>query len=400
MRFKIFEKGHLLGPMLLISGSCIGAGMLALPIITGLGGFFFSIITLILSWVYMTYTSLLLLEINSTFKHRVNIVSMAGKSFGFVGMAISWVLYLFLFYSLMVAYISGGGNIISSAIDNLFSIVASPQAIAIAFVLFFSIIIYLGTSPVDYVNRVLMVGLIATYIAILFLGFPKIEAKNFVHLDKKYSLIGLPILITSFGFHNMIPSIVSYLNYDYKKVKKVIWGGSLLAFFVYFFWIAVVIGIVPFKNLLASYSKGIEASQMLSKYLKSSWTGFFVQSFAFFAIVTSFLAQGLGLLHFIADGFKVKLSKKNNLWLILLTLVPPTVFSLTNPTIFFKALSFAGGICAVVLFCIMPTFMIWKERYKLKVECTYTVKGGKIALVLVLVLSFFILGQEILRIVR
>ena len=100
------------------------------------------------------------------------------------------------------------------------------------------------------------------------------------------------------------------------------------------------------------------------KHLSATWTGVFVQSFAFFAVVTSFLAQGLGLMHFIADGFKVMPNRKNNLWLLLLTMIPPICFVLTDPEIFFKALSFAGGICAVILFCILPAFMVYIKRYK------------------------------------
>ena len=129
MNIKLFQKGSTLGGILLISGSCIGAGMLALPIITGLGGFFSSIITLFICWIFMTFTGLLLLEINSWFTQRSNLVSMAGNSYGFAGRIISWILYLFLFFSLIVAYISGCGNIISSAIENIFSLLIFPLAL-------------------------------------------------------------------------------------------------------------------------------------------------------------------------------------------------------------------------------------------------------------------------------
>ena len=70
---SIFKRGSVFGGMLLIAGSCIGAGMLALPIITGLGGFFSSIITIIITWAFMTYSGLLLLEVNGWFTKRINI---------------------------------------------------------------------------------------------------------------------------------------------------------------------------------------------------------------------------------------------------------------------------------------------------------------------------------------
>lgn len=320
MILRIFHKGNVIGGMLLIAGSCIGAGMLALPIITGLGGFLFSIMMALICWAFMTFTGLLVLEINSWFTHRVNIVSMAGKSFGFVGRAISWVLYLFLFYSLMVAYISGSGNILSSMMYNAFSLFFTPQFIGVFYVILFGSFIYMGTLQVDFVNRLFMIGLILTYFGIVFLGMRHIHLKNFTHIDIRYSLIGLPVLVTSFGFHNMIPSIVTYMEYDYKKVKQAILGGSLIVLIVYLLWVTIVLGILPFEDLLSGYSHGIESSQILVEHLRSTWTSIFVQWFAFFAIVTSFLAQGLALMHFIADGLKVEPTKKHNLWLILITL--------------------------------------------------------------------------------
>ena len=398
MTLKIFERGSIAGGMLLIAGSCIGAGMLALPIITGIGGFFSSILLIFISWIFMTYTGLLLLEINEWFTQRVNIVSMVGKSRGVFGKAISWILYLFLFYSLLVAYISGSGNILSSSINLTFSLSLSSQFVAVVFVIIFGIIIYFGTAPVDFVNRIFMIGLILSYFGIVFLGIAKLHPKNYLHLNIEYSLIAIPILITSFGFHNMIPSIVSYMNYDYKKVRKAIIGGSLIVLIVYLFWELIVLGIVSFENLFASYSRGIEASQVLMTYLRTTWTGFFVQCFAFFAIVTSFLAQGLGLIHFIADGFKVFPTRKNNAWLILFTLIPPTIFALINPEVFFRALSFAGGICAVILFCLLPAIVVWRGRYKKQLITPYQVFGGKIALIIVIAFSLFVALREILRV--
>ena len=106
--------GTMIGGMLLIAGSCIGAGMLALPIMTGMAGFFPSLVMFLIAWGFMTVTGLLMVEVNSTFPGRVNIVSMAERAFGPVGRIVSWVLYLFLFYSLLVAYISGSGSLSST----------------------------------------------------------------------------------------------------------------------------------------------------------------------------------------------------------------------------------------------------------------------------------------------
>ena len=94
-------SGKVIGGMLLVAGSCIGAGMLALPILTGLAGFFPSLFMMIVSWAFMTFTGLLLIEVNGWFKFQVNLVSMAEESLGKKGKLIAWLAYLFLFYSLL-----------------------------------------------------------------------------------------------------------------------------------------------------------------------------------------------------------------------------------------------------------------------------------------------------------
>src|SRR3972149_4119009 len=115
------KPGSIFGGMLLIAGSCIGAGMLGLPIVTGLAGFYPSLVMIFLVWGFMTSTALLLVEVNGWFSGQVNYISMVGHSLGKIGRALCWILYLFLFYSLLMAYIVGSSGIVSSFVSAIFS---------------------------------------------------------------------------------------------------------------------------------------------------------------------------------------------------------------------------------------------------------------------------------------
>ena len=393
---KLLKPGSTLGGMLLIAGSCIGAGMLGLPVLLGLCGFFPAIVLLILSWMFMTYTGLLLIEVNGWFYERVNIISMAHKAFGIVGKILSWILYLFLFYSLLVAYIAGSGKLFSSFLPFAFS----QNLTSILFVLIFGFLVYFGTKLVDLTNRLLMVGLILSYLAMIFLGLNKIHFSFFTHVDFKYFLLPLAVLVTSFGFHNMIPSVTAYMKGDLIRTKKAIVGGSIVALIIYFFWTVLILGIVPVggtNGLFDAYTHGAEATISLRNILKSQLVVTFAAWFSFFAIVTSFLAQSLGLMHFIADGLKVRPDRKHNWYLVILAILPPTIFALSYPDIFFKALGFAGAYCAVIIFCIFPALMVWIGRYYKKETSSYHVKGGKTSLILVLVISFVIILNQLLN---
>ncbi|MEI8328764.1 MAG: aromatic amino acid transport family protein, partial [Chlamydiia bacterium] len=143
-------------------------------------------------------------------------------------------------------------------------------------------------------------------------------------------------------------------------------------------------------GLLTSFNQDREASQALAMVMRSPWLAGFSQGLAFFAILTSFLAQSLSLVHFLADGLKVKKEKKESIPLCLLALLPPLILSLIYPQLFFAALNFAGGICAVILFGVLPIVMVWIGRYR-KQQCPpYLMGGGKPLLCLVASFAIFI----------
>jgi tyrosine-specific transport protein len=401
------QHGSVLGGMLLIAGSCIGAGMLALPILTGLAGFFPSLIALFAACAFMTFTGLLVVEVCSWFHGQVNYLTMAQESLGKIGRTAGWITYLFLFYSLLVAYAAASGGIFSAILLDFFGIQLSTTVGSIFFTALFGFIIYLGTRPVDLFNRVLMVGLIVSYLGMILLGLFYVEPSQLCYSQPRYLILSLPVLVISFGFQNMIPSMSAYLNGNVKRLRNTILGGSLITLTVYIIWCALVLGIVPVDGdhgIMATYSspEGKEATSALSYALGNTTIVSFAQAFAFFAIVTSFLAQGLTLTHFLGDGLKAKRAneaaylERNRWWLSILALLPPLVLAIYIPGLFFTALNFAGGFCAMILFGILPVCMVWVGRYKQNKDATYRVWGGKPALVVAMIFTCLVMGYSIL----
>ncbi len=393
------KPGSLLGGALLITGSCVGAGMLGLPILSGLAGFYPALLMFLVAWLFMTLTGLLLVEANGWFPKQVNLLSMVEHVLGRPGKVFCWVTYLFLFYALLVAYISASGSLFSTLLQNVGGVSLPIWGGSLFFVLVFGCVVYKGTRQVDLWNRVLMVGKILFFFSLVAVGVAYVKPKLLARTDFSLSLFSLPILITSFGFHNMIPSLTAYMNRDLKRVRKSIWIGSLFAFFIYIVWEILVLGIVPIdgpNGLFQSYRMDKEGSQALSAFLQSEWVALFAQGLAFFAILTSFLAQSLSFVHFLADGFKISHEKKESFSLCLLALAPPLILSLIYPRLFFKALDFAGGICAVLLFGVMPVLTVWIGRYLKKTSSPYTLMGGKGLLICILAFSLFIFGFEVL----
>ena len=385
------KPGSIIGGVLLVAGSCIGAGMLALPLVTGLSGFAPSLFMMLLVWAFMTATGLLLVEINSWFSQRANIISMAEKTLGPIGKALGWILYLFLFYSLLVAYITGSGSLAST-----YSI--PPWIGSIFFAGLFGAVAYQGTRTVDRWNRVLMAGKILTYLGMVMLGMHYVDPHLLTRVAPSYALIALPVLIVSFGYHNMIPVLMTYMKGDTKRVRTIIWIGSLFALVVYLIWNIIVLGIVPPEGtwgLFESWKAGRQASDSVVGIVGISWISTFAEGLAFFALLSSFMAQTLALIHFLADGLKIKSEKHETVSLCFLALAPPLILSLIYPQLFLAALGFAGGFCAVILFGILPVLMVWIGRYRQKIASPYQVKGGKPFLIGLFLFALFIVGIQL-----
>ncbi len=393
--------GSLLGGMLLVAGSCIGAGMLALPILTGLSGFFPSLAMLFLAWAGMTFTALLLVEINGWFSGRVNLLSMVQKGLGKTGRLTAWISYLFLFYALLVAYISASGSVFAAIFETVFHVSIPDWTASLFFTFLFGWIVYLDTRPVDLVNRILMFGLIATYLSMIAFGLFSIHPDYLLHWAPSALFSSLPVLVVSFGFHNLIPSLTAYMKGDLRRVRLTIVGGSLIVLAIYVIWSLLVLGVIPYggsNGILENYQQGNEATIALRRALGSSWIGYFAQGFAFFAISTSFLAQGLTLSHFLADGLNKTPSRETNRWMIFLVLIPPLALALIYPKVFLQALGFAGGFCAMILFGLLPVLMAWVGRYRKEFHSSYQVAGGRPSLVLGGLFSSLIIVFELFRV--
>lgn len=392
------RPGTLIGGTLLIAGSCLGAGMLALPLLTGLAGFFPSLVMFLAAWTFMTLTALLMVEANGWFQGQVNLLSMVGRSLGGLGRFFCWGLYLFLFYSLLVAYISATGSFASSYFQTYIS-VSLPQWIgSLFFVLLFATVVYRGTRLVDHWNRFLVFGKIGAFICMVAVGISAIKPQLLLYTKPEFAIFSFPVLIIAFGYHNMIPTLMGYMQGDVQKVRTIILTGSLIALGIYLIWEFVVLGIVPPEGkwgLIESWKLGRQASDAVAGVTGVSWVSSFAGALSFFSLLSSFLAQTLALVHFLADGVGIKHIKQERISICVLALLPPLILSILFPEIFIKALNFAGGICAVILFGVIPVCMVWKGRYIEKMSSSYTLLGGKPLLAAVFVTAIFILFFQI-----
>lgn len=392
------KSGSVAGGILLVAGCCIGAGMLGLPVLSAIAGFIPSVILFFISWLFMVSTGLLLLEVNLWFKDDVSIISMADRTLGLIGKIVGWGGFLFLFYALMVAYIAGTGELLSDFSLELTGIRMPAWMGSLLVSLLFGFMVYMGTKAVDWFNRLFMAGLIAAYALLVYLGSSHINYEYLKHQDWSAAYLVIPAMIISFGYHNLIPTLTTYLNGDIKRLRLTIIAGSMIPLAIYLVWEWLILGLVPVEGeggFRQALSQGDMATRALKNAIGSSWVVDLAHYFAFFAIVTSFLGVALSFVDFLADGLHIKKDARGKLILCCLVLVLPFIFALVYPKVFLMALTYAGSFGAVLLFGILPAAMVWAGRYVKNIEAPRLLPGGKAALVAVIIIALFVIGLQI-----
>ena len=350
-------SGSLTGGILLAAGNAIGVGMLALPVVTSFTGFFPSLLLLGVGWLFMFISALILLEVNLAMKGESNMISMAQHTLGLWGRVVNWLIYLLLLYSILAAYIALSGPLVLLATGN-----ALPERMSyLPLVIIFAPLVYLGTQSVDRVNRLLMLGLVLAYVALVIFVPQHLDMQLLKHVDMKPLLIGFPTVTSALTTHNVIPSLTTYMGRDKGKLRLVLLFGTLIPCFMYTIWECFVLGTVPIKGdhgLLSVWIKGEGATGPLVHMLQNPWISSAAQFFSFFAITTSFLSVALSLSDFLIDGFRIKRSSSGRLIACILAFVPPLFFVYNYQKAFFKALDYASVLIAIS--CgLLPALMAW-----------------------------------------
>ena len=381
---------------LLVAGTSIGGGMLALPILTSVTGFIPSLGIYFLCWLFMASTGLLFLEITQWMHKEANIVSMAQRTLGRMGKIVAWILYLFLFYSLNIAYIVESGKTVVELANGQITDWMGP----IIFLLLFAPCIVISTALAGRINLILMVGLILSYICFVALGVRYINPQLLISANWMQAPKALPIAFTSFAYQGIIPTLANYLQYDVNKGRKAILIGSFIPLIAYIIWQTLIMGIVPIagtNGLEEALQKDLNAIQAIKYFINNTNTYAIGQAFAFFALITSFLGVTLGLRDFLADGLNIKQTMYGKICLISLIFIPPLLVAIIYPHIFLTMLDYAGGIGCALLLGLLPIIMVWRGRYHFHFKDTQQLFGGKWVLV---ILAIFVICEVIFELIK
>lgn len=351
----------------MILGTCVGAGMLALPIAAAKEYFSFNILLLLLAWLLMTIGAFALLEVNLWLPAKSNLISMAGATLGRAGKYVTWFIYLLLLYSLLCAYIASSSDVLQTLLQWIK--IPVPHWIAvIGVVLLLGSIVYRGVGFVDLTNRGLMSFKLIAYLLLIALILPKIHLGYLATGTSTFRISTFMVMITSFSYAVIVPSLRTYLKSRVKLLHRAVIIGSLLPLVIYFLWILSIQGLMPKAGdhgLIQMRHQGNVIGQLMisiTYYLQNPWIHNLANAFISICAVTSFLGVSLCLVDFVTDGLKLHQHKRGPLRVYLITFLPPLVVVLWRPSIFIHALSYAGVFCLILL-ALFPLIMLYSGRH-------------------------------------
>ncbi len=368
-------QSKLLGSTLIIAGTTIGAGMLALPLASAGIGFSTSLMIMLGLWMLMAFTALLMVEIHQYADKEATLHTLAKQILGDKGKWVATFAMLFLFYSLCAAYIAGGGAQFTQRITDFTGVNVESSSGTLLFTLIVALVVTVGTGTVDRVNRVLFAGKMIAMVAVLFFLAPNVSQSYLLSMPIQQGLIvaAIPVIFTSFGFHGSIPAIVNYLDGDTPALRKAILIGSAIPLVIYIFWQLVTLGVVSQSALLDNM--GLTALiGVLSTTVHQSNLGNIIGVFADLALLTSFLGVSLGLFEFMGDSLRNQQGKMNRPLASVVTFLPPLIFALFYPQGFIMALGYAA-IALAILAIFLPLVMVIKVRQQ-ATEQHYQVTGA------------------------
>ncbi len=382
------------GAAMLITGCCIGAGMIGFPVKTALAGFVSSTVAMVLCCLFTTITGLLIVEATLWFDEKVNFSTIIESTLGKKSKFVTLFLFLALFYCLFVAYLDGGGIIFADIFHSITGY-AIPKSAGILFcAALVAAITYAGTHLANRFNQVLLLVLVGTYVLLIMIGGKHDTVSKVSHINMTSIVSVIPIMLISFGYQNLVPTITYYLNKNINHIRLAIIIGNFIPLIIYILWNYVILNILSVNLGLLKNAEIV--NQLLENTVSVISIVLLIKSFSLCALLTSFIPNAMSLVDFIKDSAKNSTHKivKNDLFYLGIIFVPSLIFTMIYPNLFLNLLEFSGGFIDVLLFGVMPALMILAGRKTFSAS-QYQVIGGKITPIFVLIFSLVVLAMKI-----
>ncbi|WP_373193966.1 aromatic amino acid transport family protein [Francisella sp. Scap27] len=385
-------------------GTAIGAGVLFLPIQTGISGIIpvAIILLFIFPMVFLSHRALCRFVISNP-KGNHDITHVADDYFGKMGGIFFNILYLLAIFPILLVYSVAITNTLQSFIHNQLGYELQNRFIlsfcTIAFLVF---IINFGQKFIIRAMSFLVFPFIFSLIILSLWMVPHWSLDIFHESFKQTSSVSgviiaiwliMPILIFSFNHSPIISSLAVYAKNKYeqdadKEASKIIaFSNILMIITVVLFVVSSMLVLTP-QDLMSAKEENVSILSYLANHFENHTLEYLAPMVALVAMGKSFFGHYLGSKEGI-DGIVCKIAKnsikESSVRPITLTVVFLMCWftAYINPNILSMISSIGGLVLAVILF-IMPIYSIYKiknlQEYKKPLADIFILAVGGIAL--------------------
>ena len=359
-----------IGSMMLIAGTCMGSGMIALPMVLAKIGLFPSLIFMALMWGCMYLSSLVGIELNLQAGKSLTLGQLGKHFSGPLARSIGTLSMKVLAYALLAAFLYGGSSILQRLVPS-----CSIQQVITGFAIVGGILLTFPTKWLDYINRCLFSTLLGGIILLIVILATFIDWSDLPLVSPTYKEISLwplilPVVFTSFGFHTIIHTITKYCDNQASTLRKAFFWGSFIPVVAYIVWTASVVGTIHHHNpgFYQQMMAGDIEVGALVKELSSITKWPLMQLFVWCLLITKLVVSVIGVGLSLRDSLNTMIKKEgfftHHVMSAALVMVPSYVIAMMVPNAFISVLSFAGMILAIIAI-LLPLYLLRRVKHAL-----------------------------------
>ncbi len=390
---------RLFGSIIMISGSVIGAGMLALPLATGDSGFIPASLLLVLGLTYLLMSAFCLLEVVLQFPNGGNFATMGKATLGQGGEWATKILFGLILYALLASYIAGDGSIVAAQLTAATGYLIPTWVGSLGFAIVLGLIIRLGMRATDWVNRSLAVVLFMSLSVVMWRMSSAVQVSHLSSMNVSMNLWhAVPIVIIAFTYQPIIPAMRDYLENDLKRIRIAFIVGGLIPFTLFLAWQFLVSGVLDshgVKAIADSATPVVLLSAAIKRYSGIAHIQTIINVFSFCAITTSFIGVAVSCMHYLKDSIGKQVKSETVFTLLMVT--PPLIFAEVFPKAYMMALNYAG-IFVIILFGLFPPLMAYRLRQRSvssTVDQTFRFGKGYAGLITLFLLSSLLIVMQL-----
>lgn len=331
-----------------LTGTTIGAGVLAIPYAVYNAGYWVGILYLAILGIVVMVLNLMLGEIVLRTKKNLPIPELIKLYLGRKGYLLALISLFIIIYGALTAYLRAAGDIMNNLI---------PAASFNWSVVFFAISAYFIIKGLKFVSKWEVIFVVGMVLIIATLWLKAIVAQSidwnqfrlepFSSFSNTIQPYGI-ILFSYFGVIAIPQMKAIFSKQNYNQLESAIKISNLIIIFIYSVFISLLIGVTG-QNIdplaIVSLGNALGGQALL-----------IISTFALLAVITTFISMGLAMIESYTNFTKIKRSIA-----VILTVFPPISLLILDWAQFNTLIQYAGGV-GVSILAILIVLTFWRSK--------------------------------------